>query len=206
MSKENKIEPEKALYRSLLHKFQIENLKMILLTLIYSFIGIGIFLLIALIPMPYTVFSVFTFGLAPTTAIITLLGAIRGPIAGFLTGYLGTLFKDLLFYSTIVQMTLPNLAYGIMGVIVGLSTYELSNGRSLIKLSILSVIGFILTVVIVGISGIIFEEISTLVETAFVVLPLLTVGIPSVILLTPLFARLWHLIISKVSPSTRVQY
>jgi len=72
-------------------------------------------------------------------------------------------------------------------------------------MSIFSVIGFILTVVIVGISGIIFEEISTLVETAFVLLPLLTVGIPSVILLTPLFARLWHIIISKISPNTLVQ-
>ncbi|GAH01037.1 unnamed protein product [marine sediment metagenome] len=38
-----------------------------------------------------------------------VVGAIRGPIAGLTTGYLGTLLYDLLFYSTILAFTLPEL-------------------------------------------------------------------------------------------------
>ncbi|MDH4214396.1 MAG: ECF transporter S component [Candidatus Thorarchaeota archaeon] len=172
-------------------KLRVQTPIMTLLTLLFGLIGAGIFALIYSIPMPYTMISLFKFGLSPALAIIALIGAIRGPLAGLLTGYLGIILHDLVFYGVIVSLTLQALAYGILGLIVGLSSYDFSKGRSLGKMSVLSTIGLVFTALILVMIGLVIENQSVLVELGFVLLPLLTVGLPSVILLTPILARLW---------------
>jgi len=132
---------------------------------------------------------------------VGLVGAIRGPLAGFLTGYLGVVLYDLMFYGVIVTMTLPALAYGVLGFVVGLASYELCNGRSLLKLSILSIIGMVFTILLLIVVGLTIEGYGTLVALGFVMLPLITVGLPSVFIITPLFVRVWHLVMSKFFPS-----
>ncbi len=190
---------------SVLEKFQVQSPEMILWTILYSLLGVGLYILIELIPMPYTMVSLFAFGLAPALAIIAIVGAIRGPIAGLLTGYLGTLLYDLLFYSTVVGMTLPYLAYGVLGFVVGLASYDMTNGRSLMKMSVLSAVGFVFTVLLVVVIGLTLGGVSTLVEIGFVMLPLLTIGLPSVFFLTPLFARLWYTVMLKFMPEALPQ-
>lgn len=177
---------------SLLEKFQIQNVDAILRTIIYSLLGVGIYVVITMIPMPYLMVSLFKFGLAPALTIIALVGAIRGPIAGLLTGYLGQVVYDLVSYNIIVTMTLPALAYGIMGFIVGLASYEFNRGRSLAKLSILSLVGYTFTILLVIVFGLLVEDYSILAALAFSLLPMLTVGMPTVILLTPVLARIWY--------------
>ena len=177
---------------SILEKFQIQNVDAILRTIIYSLLGVGIYVVITMIPMPYLMVSLFKFGLAPALTIIALVGAIRGPIAGLLTGYLGQVVYDLVSYNIIVTMTLPALAYGIMGFIVGLASYEFNRGRSLAKLSILSLVGYTFTILLVIVFGLLVEDYSMLAAIAFSLLPMLTVGIPTVILLTPVLARIWY--------------
>ncbi|TFH26597.1 MAG: hypothetical protein E4G98_06910, partial [Promethearchaeota archaeon] len=145
-------------YVSILEKFQILTPKMILITLLHSIIGIGVYLLLSLIQKPYIVVSTpinlggttlsLKLGFIYSLALITGIGAIRGPVAGFLIGYLGTLFEDIFLSSTAIQGTLPNLAYGLVGFIVGLGSYDLSNGRSLIKASLMSVVGFLFAVIL----------------------------------------------------------
>ncbi|MFW9768342.1 MAG: hypothetical protein ACFFF9_11415 [Candidatus Thorarchaeota archaeon] len=161
------------------------------ITILFGLVGAGIIALVHAIPMPYTMVSLLKFGLAPSLTIIAFVGAIRGPLAGLVAGYLGIISHDLFVYGEVVGMTLPAMAYGILGLIVGLASYDFSNGRSLGKLSGISAIGLIFTGVLLAIIGIFVEQNAILVVLGFVMLPLLTTGLPSVILITPILARLW---------------
>jgi uncharacterized membrane protein len=183
---------------SLLRKFRIDSPNEAIKTILFSMIAAGIFVLAYLIPMPFVMVSLFAFGLVPALAIIAVTGAIRGPIAGLLTGYLGILIHDL-FFGTVVTFTLPALAYGLLGLIAGLPTYDFSKGRSLGKLSIIAAVGFVFTVLLVVVVGLYVEDYSTLAAIGFVLLRLLTLGLPSVILLTPIFARAWLIVSTRLS-------
>lgn len=183
---------------SVLQKLRIESSQEAIRTLLFAVIGAGVLVIVYLIPMPYVMISLFRFGLAPTLAIIAVAGVIRGPLAGLLTGYLGTVLYDLLVFNTIVTFTLPALAYGVLGLVVGLPSYDLTRGRSLGKSSVLAVVGLVFTALLVVVIGLYVEGYATLAAIGFVMLPLLTLGLPSVILLTPLFARAWSMASSRV--------
>jgi uncharacterized membrane protein len=162
-----------------------------LITILFGLIGAGLFSLVNSISMPFTMFTLIKLGLSPALVIIALVGAIRGPIAGFLTGYLGIVTYDLLFYDIVMTLTLSALAYGVLGFMVGLASYDFSKGKSLGKLSILSAIGLLFTGLLLVVIGLLVEQTAVLANIGFVLLPLLTTGLPSVILLTPILARLW---------------
>jgi uncharacterized membrane protein len=191
---------------STLKKLQIQSLQEAIKTLLFAVISAIVFVAVYLIPMPFIMVSLFAFGLVPALAIIAVTGAIRGPIAGLMTGYLGIVLHDLLF-GTVVTFTLPALAYGLLGFIAGMPSYDFSKGRSLGKLSIIAAVGFVFTVLLVVVVGLYIEDYGTLAAIGFVLLRLLSLGLPSIILLTPLFARAWliastrfsHLIQSKNS-------
>ena len=142
--------------------------------------------------MPFVMVSILKFGLLPAVVIIALTGAIRGPLAGFLAGYLGEVLYGLLVYNVVVTMTLPGIAYGVLGLIVGLSSYDFTNGRSLLKLSILSIVGFTFTVLLGVVVGITVEGYSIMAALAFSMLPLLTMGLLTLFFLTPVVARIGH--------------
>ena len=182
-----------------LKKLRIEGSQEAIRTLLFITIGAAILVVAYLIPMPYIMVSLFPFGLAPTFAIIAVAGAIRGPLAGLLTGYLGTVLYDLLFFNAIVSFTLPALAFGLLGCIAGIPSYDFSRGRSLGKLSIIAVVGFVLAVLLIVVIDLYIETIGTLAAIAFVLLRLLTLGLPSVFLLTPLFARVWLITSTRVT-------
>ncbi len=180
--------------KSILDQFYLQNVREILLTIICIVLGISLFLGFSLIQMPYIMISFFALGLAPAYAIIAVTGAIRGPIAGFIVGALGKLFTDLFLYGMIPLMGLPCLAYGVLGLIVGLATYDFTKGRSLAKMSILSMVGLAFTLMLVVVIGLLLGDVAILVGVAFYLLPQLTLGLPSVFLLTPIFARVWYIL------------
>ncbi|TFG29271.1 hypothetical protein EU527_16120 [Candidatus Thorarchaeota archaeon] len=180
-------------------KLRAEDAKSALLTTVYGIIGAFLFAMVYSIPMPYTMVSLIKFGLSPALAIIAVVGAIRGPVAGFLSGYLGLALYDFIFFNAIVSMTLPALSYGVLGLIVGMASYDFTNGRSLIKLSILSAIGLIFTALFAVVFGLFVVNHSVLLELGFVLLPMFTVGIPSVILITPILARFWHMASTRIT-------
>ncbi len=166
-----------------------------------ALLGAFIYFLVELIPMPHMSVGFFVLSLAPTLSIIAVVGAIRGPIAGFLTGYLGRLLSDLILNGIVATLTLYAVAFGMLGLVVGLASYDLSSGRSLAKLSLMSVIGLVFTVLLTVVVGLMLERVATIVAIGFQLVPLLTIGLPSVILLTPLLARLWHAIAFKTPPA-----
>ena len=196
-SEDTTISPESE--KSVLGRLYLQNVREILLTIICIVLGISLFLGFSIIPMPYIMISFFALGLAPAYAIIAVTGAIRGPVSGFLVGALGKLFTDLLLYGVIPIMGLPYLAYGVLGLIVGLATYDITNGKSLAKMSILSMVGLVFTLMLIVVIGLLVGNVAVLVEIAFYLLPQLTLGLPSVFLLTPLFARVWYILKENVT-------
>ena len=183
---------------SIIEKLQVQHWTIALITIIFGLVGGAIFTVVNAIQMPFTMISLFKFSLSPALAIIAVIGAIRGPLAGFLTGYIGVVTYDLLFFNTVVTFTLPALSYGVLGLIVGIASYDLSNGRSLAKLSILSAVGLIFTALLLVVVGLFVAQTAVLAGIGFVLLPILTIGLPSVILITPILARLWVLITENV--------
>ncbi|MFW9805583.1 MAG: hypothetical protein ACFFFK_02485 [Candidatus Thorarchaeota archaeon] len=181
-----------------IERLKIQHWTNALVTILFGLIGAGLFAFVNSVNMPFTMVTLIKLGLSPALAIIAVIGAIRGPIAGFLTGYLGIVTYDLLFYNTVVTLTFPALAYGVLGLIVGLASYEFSKGRSLGKLSILSAIGLVFTGLLLVIIGMFVEQTAVLAGIGFVLLPLLTTGLPSVILITPILARLWVVVSERV--------
>jgi len=198
MSETESIALQETPSRTFTEKLQIQSSNAILLTLIASFLGATIYLGIEMIPMPYLAVSLFTFGLAPSLSVIAAVGAIRGPIAGLLTGYIGGLLVDIILNGEIFALTVSGLALGVMGFIVGFANYDFTKGRSLAKLSALSAVGLIFAILLTVLIGLFVEQLATLVVIGFQLLPLLTLGLPTVIVLTPLFARFWQILESQI--------
>jgi len=185
---------------NLLQKFHIQSLKDVLITVLYSVIAIICYILLSLLPQPYTMVGLLKFGIIPALALIPMLGAIRGPLAGFVTGYFGPFFVDLILNQTVIAFTIPYFIYGIFGFLVGLAQYQLNDGKSLAKLAILSTLAFLLSVILLAVIALTIQQISLLVVLGYIILPQLAMGIPSVFLLTLLYCRLWHFILNNAYP------
>lgn len=189
---------------ALMERLRIQNRTETLWTVVFSIIGAVIYLVVALIPMPYTMVSLFKLGLAPALAVIPAVGAMRGPIAGLVTGYIGEVLHVLIVTGGIVTATLPALAFGVMGFVVGLARYDFGRGRSLAKLSLLSALGFLMAAALTLAFGLMVEHSGTLAAIGFAFLPLMTVGLPSVVLLTPVFGRIGHLALKGLNLGSMV--
>jgi uncharacterized membrane protein len=142
--------------------------------------------------------SLLKLSLIPSLTIIAVVGAIRGPLAGFVTGYFGLVLHDFIFFNTVLTYTLPAVAYGILGFVVGIASYDFERGRSLGKLSIMSAIGLIFAALILAIINLYVDQHSILVALGFTLLPHLTAGLPAVIFVTPILARIWSIFATKI--------
>ncbi len=183
-------------------KLQIQNQDAIVRTIIVALIGSIFYLVLEMVPMPYLGVSIIPLGLVPSLALVATIGTMRGPIAGLLTGYIGVLLDNLVLNGAIVAFTLYGFAIGVLGFIVGIGSYDITNGHSLIKLSIMSVIGLVFSALLAAVVGILVEGAATIAILALQLIPTLSLGIPSVILLVPLFARIWYWFVEKYTTST----
>ncbi|NHI83599.1 MAG: ABC transporter ATP-binding protein [Candidatus Thorarchaeota archaeon] len=202
MNEESTARKEGSDEKTVLELLQVQEPKVALGTLLTALFGAVIYIVLKWISWPYIMVDLFTLGLLPALAVIALVGAIRGPIAGLLTGYLGELLAGTLLSGTMITMTLPAFAYGFTGLVVGLASYELDNGRSLVKLSIMSIVGMTFTLLLVTVIGLTIEGAATMAVIGFVTLPLLTQGMLTVAFLTPVFGRIWYAFMIKVFPTT----
>ena len=205
MSEKETVEPEVDSVEEIQEKLEIQSREAILHTIIIALIGSILYFLLEMVPTPYLTVGLIPFGIIPSLAIVTTVGTIRGPIAGLLTGYIGVFLFDIILNGTIVAFTLYGLAIGVMGLIVGIGTYDFANGRSLAKLSIMSMIGLVFSALLTAVFGIFVEGVATLVVIAFQLLPILTLGLPSVFLLTPLLVRVWYWFSGKFMQSEEVE-
>lgn len=177
-------------------RMHVQTAKDLLLTLLHSILWALLFVLLSLVPMPYTMVSLVKLGLAPALAVIALAGAVRGPLAGFLSGYIGTVVYDLLQSGSVLYWTLPAVACGVIGFVVGLFAYDFNRGRSLAKISVVALVGFVFSVLLTAIIDLTVAKLAVLLVVGLLLLPSLGTGIPSVILITPILARSWHYAVS----------
>ena len=198
MSEETTSESGEGSDRSIREKLYLHDTYAAMWTILTALIGAGIYLITKVIPMPYLAIGLFPLGLAPALAVVAAVGAIRGPIAGFLTGYIGELIVNIFSTGGIVTFTLYGIAFGVLGLVSGIPSYDFTSGRSLAKMSVVSLVGLIFTALITAVIGLFVEQVATLVAIGFQLLPLLTIGLPTVILLTPLFVKLWDIVSVKI--------
>ena len=176
---------------------RIKRPENVLRTILFSIIGALLFMVLDVVQWPYTSIDLFKLGFAPALALVASVGAVRGPLTGFLTGYIGKILSDIVLSGGVVAFTLYGFAIGFLGLVVGLASYDLTSGRSLAKMSVLSAIGLVFTALLTVVVGLFVEDLASIVSIGFQLLPMLTVGIPTVILLTPLFTRIWQFITSS---------
>jgi hypothetical protein len=93
------------------------------------------------------------------------------------------------------------MAYGVLGFVVGLKTYDFTNGSSLLRLSILSMVGYVFTILLVVVNGIVIEVYSLDAGLLYIMLPMITMGIPTLLFMTPVAARIWHEVKNKFAPT-----
>jgi energy-coupling factor transport system substrate-specific component len=182
-------------------RLNIDSRKEAAVTLATAAIGVVLYVILTAVPWPYTMVSLFKLGVLPSLAIISTVGAIRGPIAGFLTGYVGEVLTGLLLHGTILLGTATAAAFGVCGLIVGILSYDFGRGKSLGKLSFMSAFGFVLTTLLVTVLSLFVEVTAPMAAIGFLLLPYLTVGLPTMILFTPVYARIWHLFMRRFLPS-----
>jgi hypothetical protein len=183
-------------------KLNIQSSEAFVWTITYAFMGVVAFIIVSALPKPYLAVDVLKFGVLPPVAIIAVVGAIRGPFAGFLTGYIGTVVVDLAMYDVVVIGTLPALAYGVLGLVTGLATYDFTDGRSLGKLATLATVGFVFTALLITVITMFVEMASSLAIIGFVLLPMITMGLPTTIFLVPVLAWFYHAFMSRLIPET----
>jgi len=185
----------------IIDRLNIDSGKEAAVTLATAAIGVVLYVILTAVSWPYTMVSLFKFGILPPLAIISTVGAIRGPIAGFLTGYVGEILTGLLLHGTILLGTATAAAFGVCGLIVGILSYDFGRGKSLGKLSFMSAFGFVLTTLLVTVLSLFVEVTAPMAAIGFLLLPYLTVGLPTMILFTPVYARIWHLFMRRFLPS-----
>lgn len=198
MSENEPSETQTTRNESVKDKLHIQNTNAVVLTLLAVLLGAVLYMGAEVIPMPSLAVGFFTLGFAPAIALVAAVGAIRGPLAGFLVGYFGEQLASIFLSGGIVAFSLYGVAFGVLGLIVGLPSYDFTSGRSLAKLSIISTIGLIFTALIYTVIGLFVEQVAVLVAIGLQLLPLLTIGIPTVVLLTPLFVRFWDIVSDKI--------
>ncbi|MCJ7817597.1 MAG: hypothetical protein MUP60_01995, partial [Candidatus Thorarchaeota archaeon] len=198
MSETEPIETQTTPNKSMKDKLHLQNTNAIIWTLLAVLFGAVLYMSAEVIQMPFLAVGFFPLGFAPALALVATVGAIRGPLAGFLVGYFGEQLASIYLSGGIMAFSLYGVAFGVLGFIAGLPSYDFTSGRSLAKLSILSAIGLIFAALIVTIIGLYVEHVAVLVAIGLQLLPLLTIGIPTVILLTPLFVRFWNIVSVKI--------
>lgn len=198
MSENEPSETQTTLNESVKDKLHLQNTNAVVLTLLAVLLGAVLYMGAEVIPMPSLAVGFFTLGFAPAIALVAAVGAIRGPLAGFLVGYFGEQLASIYLSGGIVTFSLYGVAFGVLGLIVGLPSYDFTSDRSLAKLSIISTIGLIFAALIYTVIGLYVEQIAVLVAIGLQLLPLLTIGIPTVVLLTPLFVRFWDIVSGKI--------
>jgi uncharacterized membrane protein len=100
---------------------RIKRPENVLRTILFSIIGALLFLVLDVVQWPYTSIDLFKLGFAPALALVASVGAVRGPLTGFLTGYIGKLLSDIVLSGGLVAFTLYGFAFGVLGLIVGIA-------------------------------------------------------------------------------------
>ncbi|MHA1972756.1 MAG: ECF transporter S component [Candidatus Hodarchaeales archaeon] len=189
---------ENSFIKKLLTFFRLDSQIAIYYSVIGSIAGIFFFLIFSFINFPEVTFMGLDLGLAVfpikggidlPLVIVMVVAAICGPLAGFLVGFIGSLLSDVVLYQQIIAMAIVNLAFGFLGLIIGIPRYTKDegflNGKNVGKLILFGFLGFLAMFVVylialIGVANQSFEG-----TLLFNVLPYFTIWLITLLVIGP---------------------
>jgi uncharacterized membrane protein len=149
-----------------------------------------------LLRLPGITAGLLTFEIVPYFIVLVVFAAFGGPLAGFLTGFCGTLLFDAIVGGTIVWAGTAALGFGLFGFIAGwpMVRKDPTNGRNLVKLAVASLLGWLLNAAILLLGALVVGQMSILLALLWILLPYLTTGLTTVIVFPPIVVRLCQLV------------
>lgn len=164
-------------------------------TVIWALLGIGMFFVSRFLRLPGITAGLFTFEIVPYFIVLVVFAAFGGPLAGFLTGFCGTLLFDALVGGTIVWAGTAALGFGLFGLIAGwpMVRKDPANGRNLVKLAVASLLGWLLNAAMLLFGALVVGQMSILLALLWMLLPYLTTGLTTIIVFPPIVVRLCQL-------------
>jgi len=165
-------------------------------TVICALLGIGTFFVSRFLRVPGITAGLFTFEIVPSFIVLVVFAAFGGPLAGFLTGFCGTLLFDALVGGTLVWAGTAALGFGVFGFIAGwpMVRKDPANGRNLVKLAVTSLLGWLLNAPILLFGALVVGQMSISLALLWMLLPYLTTGLTTIIVFPPIVVRLCQLI------------
>jgi uncharacterized membrane protein len=194
---------EKPLKNKIMEIIRVSSKELLYWTVGGSIIGVVVYFILGLIRFP----SVTYFGLDLGLAVFPITGGVDlpliwtaivavfcGPLAGFLTGYFGSLLIDFLIFEQIIAITSINLSIGLAGLIIGIPNYlrdeGFSDGRRLAKLVAYSFLGFIVMFLGLLIGYLVIAGQSFEGSLLYNILPYFTIWLLSLVVIGPVIIRI----------------
>jgi uncharacterized membrane protein len=174
---------------------RLESRESVLRTLVGTIVGVAIYVILNLVSLPeYKLMGIVTVGISLSLLVIPLAAAFLGPLAGFLVGLLGTLGVDVLLTQQIVAFGTVNLAYGLLGLIIGVPCYTqrkgFSKSRTLGKLILASLSGFLVMILVYLVGLIVIAGQNILPTMLFNFLPFSSVSLITLVIVAPVAVSL----------------
>lgn len=183
----------------LLRFLRLDTHESIKRTLIGTTAGILSYLILFLIVLPsFKVMGLLTVQIDLALLVIPVAAGFFGPLAGFMVGLFGTLGADILFTQQIIALGVIDLSYGLLGFIAGIPRYTqgegFSNGRTLGKFILFTMVGFAVMVIVYLAGLILIAGQNFLSAFLYNFLPFFSVSLLTLLIISPVAVRLTDIV------------
>jgi len=177
-------------------------------TLVGAIAGVVGYVVLNIVSLPeYKLMGFVTVRIDLALLVIPLTAAFLGPLAGFLVGLFGTLGADVLLAQQIVAFGAVDLAYGLLGLIIGIPRYTQRDGfsrtRTLGKLILVSLAGFVVMIIVYLFGLIVIAGQNIMSTMLFNFLPFFSVPLITVVIVAPVAVRLADIVVNFAKSPTR---
>jgi len=179
---------------------RVESRESVMRTLVGAIAGIVSYVILNLVSLPdYKLMGLVTVRIDLALLVIPLAAAFLGPLAGFLVGLFGTLGVDVLLAQQIVAFGAVDLAYGVLGLIIGIPHYTQRDGflksRTLGKLILVSLTGFLVMVLVYLVGLIVIAGQNILPTMLFNFLRFFSVSLITLVIVAPVAVGLVGIVV-----------
>jgi uncharacterized membrane protein len=153
-------------------------------------LGIIGYIILYLIELPsFKIMGLLTIQINLALLVIPIVAVFYGPLAGFLVGFLGTLSTDALFVQQVIAFGIINLAYALLGFIIGIPHYLEDDGfskwRRIAKLFLFTLAGFVVMSILYVTSLLLIVGQNVLTVLLYNFLPFFSVSLITLLIVSP---------------------
>lgn len=190
--------------------FRLESSTTIVRTIVGTLAGTLSYMLVYLIEFPqYSFFGIdlgltifpIKGGIDFPMVVIVIIAAFCGPLAGFIVGFFGSLGVDLLFSHQLIVFGSINVAFCILGFIVGIPHYSHNegfvNGKKLAILMLFTFFGFLIMNIIYLVSLLVIANQSFVATLLYNFLPYFSIWVISLFLIAPVVVRIAEIVFDQ---------